>query len=58
MSNMLKFQEEKKKCYKIPPKNVELIPWDTTCINLVGPYTVTDQKGNFIQTTNILYLSN
>ena len=42
-----KKEKKKKKYNKIPPKNVELIPWDTVCsINLVGHYTVTDQKGN------------
>ena len=41
-----KKKKKKKKYDKLPPKNVELIPWDTVCIDLVGPYTVTDQKGN------------
>ena len=38
--------KKKKKYGKLPPKNVEIIPWDAVCIDLVGPYTVTDQKGN------------
>ena len=38
----LKKKKKKKKYGKLPPKNVELIPWDTVCIDLVGPYTVTD----------------
>ena len=41
-----RFKKQKKKYGHIPPKNVELIPWDTVCIDLIGPYTVTDQKGN------------
>ena len=41
-----RFKKKKKKNSKLSPKNVELIPWDTVCIDLVGPYTVTDQKGN------------
>ena len=41
-----RFKKKKKKYDKLPPKNVELIPWDTVCIDLVGPYTVTDQRGN------------
>ena len=46
MSNCQRFKKKKKKYGKLPPKNVVLIPWDTVCIDLVGPYTVTDQKGN------------
>ena len=38
--------KKKKKYDKLPPKNAELIPWDTLCIDLVGPCTVTDQKYN------------
>ena len=48
-NNVRPAKDSKKKKYgKLPPKNVELIPWDTVCIDLVGPYTVTDQKGNGI----------
>ena len=43
-----KFKFKKKKYRKIHLKNVELIPWDTVYIDWVGPYTVTDQKGNGI----------
>ena len=39
-------EKKKKKYNKIPPKNVELIPWDIVCIDLVGPYTVTEPKDN------------
>ena len=46
MLKLSKVQKKKKKYNKIPPKNVELIPWDTVCIDLVGPYTVTNQKDN------------
>ena len=42
-----KKRKKKIKTYgKISPKNVELISCDTVCIDIVGPYTVTDQKGN------------
>ena len=30
---------------KLPPMHVELIPCDTVCIDLIGHYIVTDQKG-------------
>ena len=40
-----RFKKKKEKCGKLP-KNVELIPWGILCIDLVGPYTVTDQKGD------------
>ena len=30
----------------MPPKNVDLVPWDTVCTDLADPYKVTDQKGN------------
>ena len=39
-----KKKKEKKKYSKLPPKNVELIPWNTVCIDLVGPHIVTDPK--------------
>jgi hypothetical protein len=31
---------------KLPPKVAEVTPWDTLCIDLIGPYTVkkTDKK--------------
>ena len=41
-----RFKKQKKKYGKLPPKIVDLTSWDTVCIDLVGPYTVTDQKGN------------
>ena len=31
---------------KLPPKSVDLIPYDTAYIDLVGPYIDTDQKCN------------
>ena len=42
------YQRFKKKKYdKFPLMNIELIHWDTVCIDLlVGPYIVTGQKGN------------
>ena len=33
---------KKKKYSKILPKDVDLIPWDTVCIEIVGPYTVSE----------------
>ena len=41
-----RFKKKKKIYGKLPPKNVELIPCDTVCVDLIGPYTVNDQKGN------------
>ena len=43
---------KKKKCGKLSHNNIKLIPWGTVYIDLVGPYTVTDQKDNckFINT--------
>ena len=37
--------EKEKKYDKFPPKNIDIIPWEKVCIDLVDPYTVTDQKG-------------
>ena len=39
-----RLKKQKKKYGELPPKDVELIPLDTVCIDLIGPYTVTDQK--------------
>ena len=30
---------------KLSPKEVSMVPWETVCIDQVGPYTVTDKKG-------------
>ena len=46
MSNLSKVQEIEEENGKIPPKTKELMPWGTMCTNLVGPYTITDQKSN------------
>ena len=46
MLNHHKVQERGGEIQKITPNHSELIPCDTVCIDLVGPYTVTDQKGN------------
>ena len=36
-----RFKKSKKKNGKLPPKEVTMIPWETICIDLIGPYTVT-----------------
>ena len=41
-----RFKKSKKKYGKLPPKEVTMTPWETVCIDLVGPYTVTDRLGN------------
>ena len=42
-----RFKKKRKKCYgQLPPKKVSMIPWETICIDLVGPYTDTDKLGN------------
>src|SRR5210317_2612573 len=33
-------KKTKKKYGHLPPKEAEAIPWDTLCIDLIGPYTV------------------
>ena len=40
-----KFKKKRKKYSKLPPKQVDLIPWECVCEDLVGPYTVTDKTG-------------
>ena len=40
---------KKIKYSKIPPKDPEVIPWHTLCIDLVGPYSFGDkEKGTFV----------
>jgi len=34
-----RFKKQKKKYGELPPKDVELTPWDTVYIDLIGPYT-------------------
>ena len=41
-----RFKKKRKKYGQLPPKQVSMIPWETVCIDLVGPYTVTDKTGN------------
>lgn len=36
-------KKTKKKYGHLPPKEAEVIPWDTLCIDLVGPYTVKEK---------------
>ena len=38
-------KKKRKKYSKLPPKQVDLIPWECVCIDLVGPYTVPDKTG-------------
>ena len=40
-----KFKKKRKRYGKLPPKQVDLIPWECVCVDLVGPYTVTDKTG-------------
>ena len=40
-----RFKKKRKKYGRLPPKDVSMIPWETVCIDLVGPYTVTDKLG-------------
>ena len=44
----------KQKYGKLPPKRVELIPWKTVCVNLIGPYTVEAKDGTI---SDFLYLT-
>ena len=37
-----RFKKSKKKNGKLPPKEVTMIPWETVCIDLISPCTVTD----------------
>ena len=41
-----RFKKKRKKYGDLPLKDVSMIPWETICIDLVGPYTVTDKLGN------------
>jgi transposase InsO family protein len=36
-------KKTKKKYGHLPPKKAEAIPWDTLCIDLIGPYTVKEK---------------
>ena len=45
-STCQRFKKSKKKYGKLPPKEVTMTPWETVCIDLIGPYTVTDRSGN------------
>ena len=38
-----KFKKKRKKYSTLPPKQVDLIPWEYVYVDLVGPYTVTDK---------------
>ncbi len=46
-----KTKETKQTYDHLPPKMTEATPWDTLCIDLIGPYTVKKQakrNGNYI----------
>ena len=40
-----RFGKQRKKYGKVPHKTVNMIPWETVCIDLVGPCTFTDKSG-------------
>ena len=40
-----KFEKKRKKFRKLPPKQIELIPWKRVCVDQVGPCTVTGKTG-------------
>ena len=44
-STCQKYKKTQKKYGKLPPKNATMTPWETVCVDLVGPYTVTDSTG-------------
>ncbi len=37
---------KKKKYGKLSPKDTTMVPWETVCIDLTGPYTGTEKLGN------------
>ena len=39
------FKKQTKKYGKLPPKEAETKPWETVCIDQIGPYTVNTPKG-------------
>ena len=41
-----KYKKAKRKYGKLPAKQSETTPWDTVCVDLVGPYTVETDKGD------------
>ena len=41
-----KYKKKRKKYGKLPSKVVDLTPWECVCVDLIGPYTVTDKMGN------------
>ena len=45
-STYQRFKKSKKKYGKLPSKEVTMTPWETVCIDLIGPYTVTDRSVN------------
>jgi transposase InsO family protein len=44
MSNLLKTKRTTKKYGKLPPKEAEAIPWDKLCVDMIGPYTIKDDR--------------
>ena len=39
------YKGQKKKYGQLPLKDVEVQPWKTLCVDLIGPYTVRNKKG-------------
>ena len=39
------YKGQKKKYGHLPVKDVEVLPWKTVCVDLIGPYTVRNKKG-------------
>ena len=34
---------------KLPPKQAETNPWDTLCVDLIGPYTIPQKGKNLLK---------
>ena len=51
-----KNKKQKKKYGKLPAKSINLIPWDTVCVDCVGPYSVTTNTGEKLELNSMTFV--
>ena len=51
-----RYKKQPKKHGKLSTKNVNLVPWDTVCVDYIGPYPITTNKGENLELNVMIFL--
>ena len=44
------------KCWKLPPKQAETHPWDTLCVDLIGPYKIPGKRNPLLKLRYVMMI--